>query len=174
MSYANNKGADQPVHPRSLISTFVIRCIDSIICILAIQSFKILASFCSWPGWFESYLVKNLRRHIFAWCGSYNNNEFIQRGNMFGKNASLTYRPQLQRHVTDKWTSVNCLEYVQSRWGLRTPSMLSDGHPTILTWKSNMFEGGPHGLARVTCKTSQVLLAGGQVFFSGISRFRST
>ena len=24
--YANNKGADQPVHPRSLISTFVVRC----------------------------------------------------------------------------------------------------------------------------------------------------
>ena len=31
MLYANNKGADQPVHPRSLISAFVIRCLDSII-----------------------------------------------------------------------------------------------------------------------------------------------
>ena len=30
MSYANNKGADQPVHPRSLISTFVVRCLDSV------------------------------------------------------------------------------------------------------------------------------------------------
>ena len=29
--YANNKGADQPVHPRSLISAFVIHCLDSII-----------------------------------------------------------------------------------------------------------------------------------------------
>ena len=29
--YANNKGADQPAHPRSLISAFVIRCLDSII-----------------------------------------------------------------------------------------------------------------------------------------------
>ena len=28
---ANNKGADQPAHPRSLISTFVVRCLDSII-----------------------------------------------------------------------------------------------------------------------------------------------
>ena len=28
--YANNKGEDQPVHPRSLISTFVARCLDSI------------------------------------------------------------------------------------------------------------------------------------------------
>ena len=32
-SYANNKGADQPAHPRSLISSFVIRCLDSIISI---------------------------------------------------------------------------------------------------------------------------------------------
>ena len=31
MSYVNNKGADQPVHPRSLISTFVVRCFNSII-----------------------------------------------------------------------------------------------------------------------------------------------
>ena len=36
MSYANNKGADQPAHPRSLISTFVVHCLDSMICILAI------------------------------------------------------------------------------------------------------------------------------------------
>ena len=31
MSYANNKGADQPAHPRSLISAFVVRCLYSII-----------------------------------------------------------------------------------------------------------------------------------------------
>ena len=36
-----------------------------------IQSSRILASFCSCAGWFESYLVKNLQRHIFAWCGSF-------------------------------------------------------------------------------------------------------
>ena len=35
--YANNKGADQPAHPRSLISTFVFRCLDSMICILALS-----------------------------------------------------------------------------------------------------------------------------------------
>ena len=29
MLYANNKGADQPAHPCSLISTFVVRCLDS-------------------------------------------------------------------------------------------------------------------------------------------------
>ena len=31
MSYANNKGADQPAHPHSPISAFVVRCLDSII-----------------------------------------------------------------------------------------------------------------------------------------------
>ena len=30
MSYANNKGADQPAYPRSLISAFIVRCLDSI------------------------------------------------------------------------------------------------------------------------------------------------
>ena len=31
MPYANNKGADQPAHPRSLISVFVVRCQDRMI-----------------------------------------------------------------------------------------------------------------------------------------------
>ena len=31
MSYANNKGADQPAHPRRLISALAVRCLDSII-----------------------------------------------------------------------------------------------------------------------------------------------
>ena len=33
-TYANNKGVDQPAHPQSLISTFDVRCLDSMICIL--------------------------------------------------------------------------------------------------------------------------------------------
>ena len=37
MAYANNKGADQPTHPRSLISTIVVRCWDSMIYILAVS-----------------------------------------------------------------------------------------------------------------------------------------
>ena len=40
MLYANNKGADQPAHPRSLISTFAVRCLDSMICILALSKVK--------------------------------------------------------------------------------------------------------------------------------------
>ena len=37
MSYANNKGADQPAHSRSLISAFVVRCLDSIISLVSIS-----------------------------------------------------------------------------------------------------------------------------------------
>ena len=36
MPYGNNKGADQPVHSHSLISTFAVHCLGSIIPILAI------------------------------------------------------------------------------------------------------------------------------------------
>ena len=71
LCHANNKGADQPAHPRSLISTFFfVRCLDNDMLSCYIQSLRILASFCSWAGWFEYYLVRNLRRPIFAWVGS--------------------------------------------------------------------------------------------------------
>ena len=56
LCHANNKGADQPVHPHSLISAFVVRCLDIIISRFCSQNFKTLASFCGcagrfvWPG----------------------------------------------------------------------------------------------------------------------------
>ena len=39
--FANNTGADQPAHPRSLISTFVICSLESIICKLAVGEISI-------------------------------------------------------------------------------------------------------------------------------------
>ena len=42
MTYANNKDADQPAHPRSLISTFVVRCLDSIIILVSISEISSL------------------------------------------------------------------------------------------------------------------------------------
>ena len=42
MPYANNKGADQPAHPRSLISAFVVRCLDSIIFLVSISEISSL------------------------------------------------------------------------------------------------------------------------------------
>ena len=35
-----------------------------------IQSFKILASFYSWAGWFEYCMVENPRKHVLAWFSS--------------------------------------------------------------------------------------------------------
>ena len=40
--FANNTGADQPGHPHSLISAFVIRYLESIICKIATSEISIL------------------------------------------------------------------------------------------------------------------------------------
>ena len=42
MPYANNKHADQPAHPPSLISIFVVHCLDSIIPIVVIAKISSL------------------------------------------------------------------------------------------------------------------------------------
>ena len=88
MLYANNKDADQPALPRSLISIFVVHCVDGIVSELwlrlllvalpglfclpfcYIQSFKTLAYFWSWRGRFESYLVENPEDRFFLCCFS--------------------------------------------------------------------------------------------------------
>ena len=42
MSYANNKGADQPAHPRSLISPFVVHCLDSVMSLVSVTKISSL------------------------------------------------------------------------------------------------------------------------------------
>ena len=46
-------------HPHSLISTFVVWCLGSIIPIFAKSKFWRLVSLCRWAGRFESYLVED-------------------------------------------------------------------------------------------------------------------
>ena len=58
MPYGNNKDADQPAHPRSLISAFVVRCLDTII-IPKPARFKNSSSLCNLAGRFGYYLVAN-------------------------------------------------------------------------------------------------------------------
>ena len=60
LPYAKNKGADQAAHPRSLISAFVVRCLDSIIFLLALAEISTpsLVSSAEQTG-FESHLVGN-------------------------------------------------------------------------------------------------------------------
>ena len=70
MPYAKNKGADQPAHLRSLISAFVVRCLDSIISLDSIAEISRLASFCGCAGRFVSGLVGNSWRHVLSCHGS--------------------------------------------------------------------------------------------------------
>ena len=42
LPYVNNKGADQPAHPRSLISAFFVRCLISIIPLVSISEISSL------------------------------------------------------------------------------------------------------------------------------------
>ena len=70
LPYGNNKGADEPAHLCSLISAFIVRCLDSIIPTLAISSFKALASFYGlWPVLI--YPGCKPRRQVFSWRGSH-------------------------------------------------------------------------------------------------------
>ena len=58
MLYANNKGADQPVHPHSLISAFVVRYLDSMITLVSISKISSL-NLASVARQAVSYLVAN-------------------------------------------------------------------------------------------------------------------
>ena len=57
MLCANNKSADQPAHPRSLISAFVVRCLDSIIPLVSISesSSLYLASVAAQAGLYRNW-----------------------------------------------------------------------------------------------------------------------
>ena len=73
MPYANNKGADQPAHPRSLISTFVVHCLDtcsmiSLVSISEISSLQ-LVSGAAHAGLCLTW--SKPRRQVFSWWGSY-------------------------------------------------------------------------------------------------------
>ena len=78
MPYANNKGADQPARPRSLISAFAVRCLDSIIPTLVLQhpTFQdsgLLTSVAEQAGLshcLKAYLVVKAQRQGFSWRGS--------------------------------------------------------------------------------------------------------
>ena len=70
MPYVNNKETDQSGHQHSLICVFVF-CSRDIYDIYRcyIENFKTLASFCSWAARFAPYLMANLQRQVFLWCG---------------------------------------------------------------------------------------------------------
>ena len=72
MPYANNKGADQPAHPRSLISAFVVRCLDRVMSLVSVTKISslMLASVAAQAGlsltWSETpeYTFSHDEAHI--------------------------------------------------------------------------------------------------------------
>ena len=68
MPHANNKGADQPVHLRSLISTFVVRCLDSIIPLVSTSE---ISSLYLVSVTVQSSLSRRPQRQVFSWRGSF-------------------------------------------------------------------------------------------------------
>ena len=60
LSYVNNSGADQPAHPHSLISPFVICCLGSIISLISFFAISRFSLACvAEQASLESYLVEN-------------------------------------------------------------------------------------------------------------------
>ena len=59
------------------------------------------------------------------------------------------------RDGIDNWQLINYLQYVQSMWGLRTPSMLRAGWPTLLTWRWGGGGGVRFDQAQVVCIPSR-------------------
>ena len=65
--FANNKGTDQPAHPRRLISAFVIRFFGKFVILTCYKrNFNFLASLCSWGDWFDSRFVGNTFSPVFG------------------------------------------------------------------------------------------------------------
>ena len=82
LPYANNKGADQPAHPRSLISTFVFRCLDSIIPLVS-------KSEISSPSILQNFLpFKHLSQYIPIYL---NHDHQLNLAHSFRKLLDLTY-----------------------------------------------------------------------------------
>ena len=71
MPYVNNKGTGQPAHLCSLISTFVVRCLDSIIPLLQDPSQSHQLSRLVWV-----LTGHKPQRQVFSWHGSFDASSF--------------------------------------------------------------------------------------------------
>ena len=120
MSYANNKGADQPAHLHSLISAFVVRCLYSIIALDSIAEISTLASFCGCAGRFMYGLVGNSRRHFLS-C----------RGSLASETISSAAAPTIlfQRHVMALSSSPTMPPVKMTRRDSPAALMITDDKP---------------------------------------------
>ena len=116
LPYTNNKDADQPAHPRSLISTFVVSYFYSIIPLLAkYELSRLLTSFCSCVGEFEYYLVTNPRKQVFLWRGS-----FESRHDKTNKMSVCPAKIQVSLGIRPVWSESSLC----TQWVVKDPSLL--------------------------------------------------
>ena len=101
MSYANNKGADQPAHQRSLISAFVVRCLDSVMYLVFVTKISslVLASVDEKASWSLTWsgTLEDTFSHDEVHCISYSSQPIIIEGR-----KRLLYEPP--REKTNKMT----------------------------------------------------------------------
>ena len=82
MPYANNKSADQPAHPRSLISTFIVRSLDSDISsfyignLASVPSFSLIWSQTPKTGFLMTRLIREQQR-CRSVCASYQSDQCL-------------------------------------------------------------------------------------------------
>ena len=103
-----------------------------------VRTAKALARLRRWAGLPEPSLVAYVISTVISWAGLFIRMKIImtlfQEDNIFGTNASqqmvLDYK---DRNVIDNRTCINYLRSVQSKWGIRTSSLLLAGYPTLLT-----------------------------------------
>ena len=127
LPYANNKGTDQAAHLRSLISAFVVRCLDSIIPLVSISQISSLylasmaaqAGFClTWSKTLKTgFLVMGLRSFLF-WITSPWYMFWVFRGKSCI--ASLSFEPQ-----HDKTKKMMCVPSKDSNQPWHSPSLIS-------------------------------------------------
>ena len=90
---------------------------------------KILASLCSLADWFESYLVANSRRHVFAWCGSWHSFCSFITSSLKGSVA----RCKVSGNVLTSWWTSACI--FTRHWCL-SPNLFEPRHEKMCLQES--------------------------------------
>ena len=108
MPYANNKDADQPVHPCCLISVFVVRCLDSIMPILAKSKISRLLLVCVAEQAGQSLTwSKPPRSQVFSWRSS----------NIFVENCICLCNVKLsEKLITSKLSHTEFFCFSATKW----------------------------------------------------------
>ena len=106
MSYANNKGADQPGHPRRLISAFVVRCLDSVMSLVSVTkiSSRMLASVAEQA----SLSPEDTFCHVMA------DNDIFFQGNFVLECEELL---DLQKEEYDVILALSITKWIHFNWG---------------------------------------------------------